>query len=89
VLLRAVLLLVGGGFMLWRAWETNRGALLESGGDALLLRRMALVEGLVGALALGAAVIAVLALRPRRRRRTLDLGDARRREDDDPLRGGQ
>jgi hypothetical protein len=89
VALRAVLLLVGGCFMLWRAWEANRAALAESAADAVLLRRMALVEGLVGVLALGAAVVAALALRPRRRRRTLDLGDPGRRGGDDPLRGDQ
>jgi hypothetical protein len=60
--------------MLWKAWDAHRAAAGESAGDALLLRRIALVEGLVGALALAAAVVALLALRKRPRRRTLDLG---------------
>jgi hypothetical protein len=42
---------------------------------ALLLRRVALVEALVGVLALGAAAIALLALRPRRHHRLLRLRD--------------
>jgi hypothetical protein len=71
VVLRAFLLTVGGGFMLWKAWENAQGA--GAAGDALLLRRVALVEALVGVLALGAAVIAFLSLRQRPRRRSLSL----------------
>jgi hypothetical protein len=75
--------------MLWKAWEAYRASQAERGGDALLLGRIALVEALVGALALAAAVIAALALRPRPRRRTLDLGGARPGQGEGPLRGGQ
>ena len=72
LVLRAILLTVGGGFMLWKAWESTHAA-GASGGDALLLRSVTLVEALVGVLALGAAGIALLALRRRARRHTLDL----------------
>jgi hypothetical protein len=75
LLIRAALLGVGGAFMLWKAYAASRAAGGELGGDALLLRRVALVEALVGVLALGAAVIALLALRPRRHRRLLRLHD--------------
>ncbi len=64
--------------MLWKAIDASRAAGGETGGDALLLRRIALVEGLVGALALAAAVMALLALRRRPRRHTLHLDDERR-----------
>jgi hypothetical protein len=80
VLVRAALLAVGGAFMLWKARAAGQAARGELDGDALLLRRVALVEGLVGVLALCAAVIALLALRRRRRRRTLNLGDGDRTE---------
>ena len=78
MLVRAALLAVGGAFMLWKARAASQAARGELGGDALLLRRVALVEGLVGVLALCAAVIAVMTLRVRRRRRTLHLRDADR-----------
>ncbi len=74
VLLRAALLAVGGGFMLWRAWQA-RTAARELGPDGLLLSRIALVELLVGLLALVAAGVALLALRRRGRRHTLRLKD--------------
>jgi hypothetical protein len=76
-MVRAALLAFGGAFMLWKAFAASQTAGGETGGDALLLRRVALVEALVGVLALGAAVIALLALRPRRRRQTLRLRDPR------------
>ena len=41
--LRVVLLLVGGGFMAWRAWETRGAALSRSGADRVLGERLALV----------------------------------------------
>ena len=63
VLLRAVLLAVGGAFMLWRAWEARAAGAAAEGGEAALLSRVALVEALVGALALVAAGVALLALR--------------------------
>jgi hypothetical protein len=65
--------------MMWKAVEAARAAREAHGGEALLLGRVALVEALVGVLALGAAVIALLALRPKKRRRTLQLDDADRR----------
>ena len=75
VLLRAALLAVGGGYLLWRAWEA-RGAGREAyGASALLLSRVALVEALMGALGLAAAAVALLALRRRRRTHTLHLSD--------------
>jgi hypothetical protein len=79
LLLRAILLVVGGAFMLWKAFDANRGARSLADGDALLLQRIAIIEALVGVLALGAAAFAVAALRPRRRKRTLDLHDPARR----------
>lgn len=78
VLLRAALLTIGGAFMLvkaWQAWDAAR----SPGGDPVLLRRIALVEALVGVLALVAAGVALLALRRRRRTHTLHLDDLRRR----------
>jgi hypothetical protein len=63
--------------MLWRAleaWREARGA-GPGAADALLLSRVALVEALVALLALGAAALALGALRPRRRGHTLRLGD--------------
>lgn len=74
VLLRAALLVVGGVFMLAKAWEAHAAA-ADAGAGAVLLQRVALVEALVGVLALAAAGMALLALRPRRRARTLRLRD--------------
>ena len=77
VLLRLVLLLVGAGFIGWRAWETelaSRAAGLAPG-DALLLHRMAGIELLLALLALGTAGAAGLALRRRTHRRKLGLVD--------------
>jgi hypothetical protein len=79
LLLRAILLVVGGAFMLWKAFDASRGARSLADGDALLLQRIAIIEALVGVLALGAAAFAVAALRPRRRKRTLDLEGPGRR----------
>ena len=79
VLLRLVLLLVGAGFIGWRAWETelaSRAAGLAPG-DALLLHRMAGIELLLALLALGTAGAAGLALRRRTHRRKLGLVDPR------------
>jgi hypothetical protein len=79
VLLRLVLLLVGAGFVGWRAWETelaSRAAGLPAG-DALLLHRVAAIELLLALLALGAAGAAGLALRRRVHRRRLGLADPR------------
>jgi hypothetical protein len=77
LLLRAALLAIGSGFMLVKAWYAW-GAAAEAGAQQLLLRRIAMVEALVGLLALAAAAVAILAaLRPSRRRHTLRLGDLR------------
>jgi len=74
VLLRAALLLVGAAFMFWRAWEARAAARTGAGApQALLLERVALIEGLVGVLALAAAAAALLALRRRPRTHTLRL----------------
>ncbi len=77
VLLRLVLLLVGAGFMSWRAWETALAARVAglAPGDALLLQRVAAIELLLALLALGVAVAASLALRRRRARHRLGLVD--------------
>jgi membrane protein implicated in regulation of membrane protease activity len=75
VALRAALLTLGGGFMLWRAFDARRAAQALEGADAALASRMALVWALVGALALVTAAAAALALRPRRRHRSLRLDD--------------
>jgi len=75
VLLRLVLLLVGAGFMAWKAWDTE----LASGraglapGEALRLHRIALVELLLSVLAAGTAAAAGLSLRARSPRRRLGL----------------
>lgn len=74
VLVRAALLLVGGVFMLVKAWEARAGA-AQGGSGGLLLARIALVEALVGVFALAAAVLALRALRARPRRRSLHLRD--------------
>jgi len=76
LLLRAALLMVAGGFMLWKAW----GAHVEAGAaagtpPAALLSRLALVEALMGVLGLVAAGVALAALRTRRRTHTLRLSD--------------
>lgn len=73
-MLRAILLTIGGAFMLSRAWQSTHAPGV-SGDEQRLLWTVALVEALVGVLALGAAAIALLALRRRERRRTLDLRD--------------
>jgi hypothetical protein len=75
VLLRAALLALGGGFMLWRAWQARSAADGLPAAESLLLRRVALVELLVGLLALAAAGMALLALRRRPHRQTLHLKD--------------
>lgn len=74
VVLRVVLLSTAGAFMIWRAWarfETGKAL----GGDGLTLRRLALLEGLLGLLALALAAFVAFAARPKSRRRTLGLGD--------------
>lgn len=78
VLIRAALLLIGAVFMLVKAFQAHRAAGTVPPADALLLERIALVEALVGALALVAAGVALLALRRRRRAHTLHLKDVER-----------
>jgi len=78
VFLRAALLLVGGAYMLWRAFEARRLARLLSAPDALLQQRLALIWALVGALAILTGLGVLYLLRPRRHRRTLLLGDRSR-----------
>lgn len=82
VLLRAGLLLVGGAFMLARAFQARRAAGEVPPADAPLLNRIALVEVLVGLLALCAAGVALLALRRRQRTHTLHLTDVEPRRED-------
>lgn len=75
VLIRAALLWIGGAFMLAKAWSAHRGAALSEPADAVLLSRLALVEALMGALALAAGIVALLSLRRRPRAHTLHLED--------------
>jgi hypothetical protein len=72
--LRVALLAVGGVFMLWRAAEAWRASNALESGAAALQNRVALIEGLVGVLALLTAAGAALSLRKRRRRASLQLG---------------
>lgn len=60
--------------MLWRAAEAWRASNALEGGAAALQDRVALIEGLVGVLALLTAAGAALSLRTRRRRASLQLG---------------
>lgn len=78
LLIRAALLWVGGAFMLLKALAAHRGARLAEPADAVLLGRIALVEALMGALALAAGGVALLALRRRSRSHTLHLEDVAR-----------
>lgn len=73
VLLRVALLAGAGVFMVWRATERfQAGAAL--GADGLTLRRLALFEALLAAVAFALAAFVLLALRRRRARRPLGLG---------------
>jgi membrane protein implicated in regulation of membrane protease activity len=73
VLLRVALLAGAGAFMAWRAVERFRaGAAL--GADGLMLRRLALFEALLAALAFALAAFVLLAMRRRGTRRPLGLG---------------
>lgn len=73
VLLRAGLLLLGGGYMLWRAQEARRLARLLPPATSVLQSRLALVWALVGALAIVTGLGVLAMLRPRRRPKTLQL----------------
>jgi hypothetical protein len=78
VAVRVALLAVGGAYMVWRAVEARSASTGPGGGEALIGSRLALVWALVGALALLTAAAAALSLRPRRRSKTLHLGDVPR-----------
>lgn len=86
VALRAVLLAVGGAFMLWRAAEAHHAARTLAGAEAALASRLTLVWALVGALALVTAAGAALSLLPRRHRTSLGLREGR---DPDPREGAR
>jgi hypothetical protein len=73
LLLRVALLLVGGGFMGWRAIETRSAALRQSGADRVLGERLSLVMALVGLLAILTAGVVAWQMRRRERRHSLHL----------------
>jgi hypothetical protein len=73
VLLRTALLVLGGSFMLWRAAQAWHASGELEPGPAALQSRVALVEALVGCLALVTALAAAGSLRRRRRESTLRL----------------
>ena len=76
--LRVVLLLVGGGFMAWRALEAWRAAAGQSGSGRVLAERLAAVVALVGLLAILTAATVAWQMRPGRARARpmLRLGEA-------------
>lgn len=76
LLLRVALLLVGGGFMAWRALETRSAALRQSGADRVLGERLSLVMALVGVLAILTAGVVAWQMRRRERRHSLHLQGA-------------
>jgi len=76
LLLRAALLLVGGGFMGWRAWETRLAALQQTGASRVLGERLALAMALLALLALLTAGGVAWQLRRRERRHSLHLPGA-------------
>jgi len=73
LLLRGVLLLVGGAFMGWRAWESRAAAVAGGGPGRALAERIAAVEALVALLAILTGLAALWSLRPRERRHSLHL----------------
>jgi hypothetical protein len=75
VALRGGLLLAGGAYMIATAVRALRSSGEAPPSEGPFLRWIALVEALVAALALAAAAIALLSLRPRRRHHTLRLDD--------------
>lgn len=89
VVLRAVLLVAASAFMLWKAWEAHLAAQeAPATPGALLLSRIALVEGLLGILGLAAAGMALMALRARKRTHTLRLSELDRSDQDEARRRG-
>lgn len=90
VLLRGLLLVVAGAFMLWKSWGAHLAAREASGAPgAVLLSRIALVELLLGILGLAAAGVAFVALRPRKRTHMLRLSDLARSDLDEGTRRGR
>jgi hypothetical protein len=78
LLLRAALLLTAAGFMTWRGFDTRARA-AAAGVDAAtaeVLGRIALIEWLLGGLALLTAAFALAALRQGPHARPLHLGGA-------------
>jgi hypothetical protein len=73
--LRAALLALGGGYMVWRAVLARGASGGLEGGDALLGSWLAAVWFLVGVLALVTAASVALTLRRKPPRRTLQLHD--------------
>jgi hypothetical protein len=63
--------------MAWRAWETRRAALAQTGAARVLGERLALVMALVAALALLTAAVVTWQLRRRERRHSLHLPGTR------------
>jgi hypothetical protein len=84
--LRAALLLTGAGYMAWRAAQALRSVGEAPAQEASLLRWVAVVEALVAALAVAAAIVALLSLRRRPRWHTLRLGDLDPRDRSEPPR---
>ena len=71
--LRGVLLLVGGAFMAWKAWDTRAAATAGAGAERALGMRIAAVEGLVALLAVLTGLAVLWSLRRKERRRSLHL----------------
>jgi hypothetical protein len=61
----------------WRAWETRRAALGQSGASRVLGERLALAMALLGLLALLTAIVVAWQLRRRERRHSLHLSEPR------------
>jgi hypothetical protein len=74
VVLRAVLLVTGGAYMLWRGLSLRGGGEGLDPAGALHRQRLALVWILVAVVAFATAAAALLALRPRRTREPLRIG---------------
>jgi hypothetical protein len=74
--------------MLWRARQAGSAARLLQGPDGLLAERIAVVEALVGALAILTGLSALVYLRRRPVRRTLNLEGGRPPAERGPDPGG-